>query len=43
MADDAVRDVAVQTAIRGREDVKFFAEIEDVRREGRKSDKKDNK
>jgi hypothetical protein len=40
---DAVRDVAIQTAIRGGEDAKLFTEIEDVRRESKKSDKKENK
>jgi hypothetical protein len=37
------RDVIVQNAVRAGEEVKFFTQIQDIRREGRKSDKKDNK
>jgi len=36
------RDVVVQAAVWAGEDVKLFAKIEDVRREGEKSDEKDN-
>jgi hypothetical protein len=36
------RDVVVQAAAGAGEDVKLFAKIEDVRREGGKSDEKDN-
>ena len=35
-------DVVVQAAVWAGEDVEFFAKIEDVRREGGKSDEKDN-
>jgi hypothetical protein len=36
------RDVIVKTAVRGGEEVKLFAQVQDVRREGGKSEKKDN-
>ena len=36
------RDVVVQAAAGAGEDVKLFAQIDDVRREGRKNDEKDN-
>ena len=36
------RDVVVQTAVWAGDDAKLFAEIDDVRRESRKSDEKDN-
>ena len=36
-------DVVIQAAVWAGEDVKIFAKIEDVRREGGKSDEKDNK
>jgi hypothetical protein len=39
---DAGRDVAVQTAIWAGDDVKFFAQIQDICRESREGDKKDN-
>jgi hypothetical protein len=35
-------DVVVQAAVWAGEDAKLFAKIEDIRREGGKSDKKDN-
>ena len=36
------RDVVVQAAVRAGEDVEFFAQIQNIRREGGKSDEKDN-
>jgi hypothetical protein len=41
-AYDSGCDVVVQAAVWAGEDVELFAKIDDVRREGRKSDKKDN-
>ncbi|MHB8909327.1 MAG: hypothetical protein ACYDAA_10670 [Syntrophales bacterium] len=36
------RDVIVQTAVRGGEEAQLFAQIQDIRRESGKSEKKDN-
>jgi hypothetical protein len=43
VACETSRDIIIQNAVRAGVEAKFFAEIQDIRCESRKNDKKDNK